>query len=239
MRDSKTKKHLRTLNNLPPQRTRFVKLGADGSAIAYTHEDKTVSLWDAKTEQPFQTFIGHTDHVLPVVLSSDRKWLATGSYDSTVILWNVSTGKHHQILSGHSHAVESIAFSPDGRHILSGDMRNNLRLWETKTGKLARTFSDRNSEDTFMGGVSSVAFSPDGKLIAGAGGYSSHLWDAKTGEHLQVLSGPRMRYAGHGGPWVLFSPDLDDRIVTSACMGVIQLWNVDTGKLIRTFSTDQ
>lgn len=238
MRDSKTKEHLRTLNNFPPQGTHYVTLSPVGRTIAYTNDDRTVSLWDAKTEQLLQTFKGHSNFVRCIAYSRDGKQLATGSYDRTVRLWNVSTGKRHQILSGHSDAAESIAFSPDGKYILSGDMRNTIRLWETKTGKLVRTFSDINSEDTFMGGVSNVAFSPDGKLIAGAGGFSSHLWDAKTGEHLQVLSGPRTSYTGHGGPWVLFSPDPDDRIVASACMGIIQLWNLDTGKLVRTFSTD-
>lgn len=238
MRDSKTKKHLRTLNNFPPQRTRYVKLGPDGSAIAYIHEDKTVSLWDAKTEQRLQTFKGHTDDVFSVELSSDGKWLATGSYDGTVLLWNVNTEKHFQILSGHWGTVQSIAFSPDGKHVLTGDMRNTIRLWDVKTGELIRTFSDQLTEDIWMGDINSVVFSPDGKLIAGAGGFSSHLWDAKTGEHLQVLSGPRTSHTGHGGPWVLFSPDPDDRVVASACLGEIQLWNLDTGKLVRTFSTD-
>ena len=238
MRDSKTKEHLRTLNNLPPQRTRYVKLGPDGRTIAYIHEDKTVSLWDAKTEQRLQTFKGHTDDVRSVELSSDGKWLATGSYDGTVLLWNVNTGKHFQKLSGHAGPVQSIAFSPDGKHVLTGDMRNTIRLWNVKTGELIRTFSDQLTEDIWMGDINSVAFSPDGKLIAAAGGFSSHLWDAKTGKHFQVLSGPRTSHTGHGGPWVLFSPDPDDRIVASACLGEIQLWNLDTGKLVRTFSTD-
>ena len=188
MRDSKTKEHMRTLNNFPPQWSRTITFSPDGRTIAYTNDDKTVSLWDAKTERHLQTFKGHSDHVKVIAFSSDSKRVATGSYDNTVRLWDVNMGKHLQILSGHSDSVESIAFSPDGASILSGDMRNTIRLWNAKTGKLIRTLSDLRSEDTWMGGVTSVAFSPDGKLIAGAGPFNSHLWDAKTGEHLQILS---------------------------------------------------
>ena len=238
LRDFQTKEHIRTLNNFPPQYSRYVTLSPDGKTIAYTNDDKTVSLWDAKTEHRLQTFKGHSKDVRSIAFSLDGKWLVSGSYDKTVRLWNVNTGKRHQILSGHADCATSVAFSPDGKYILSGDMRNTIRLWEAKTGKLIRTLSDIRNEDTWMGRISSVVFSPDGKLIAGAGPMSSHLWDAETGEHMQVLSGPRMSYSGHGGPWVLFSPDPDDRIIASACMGVIQFWNVDTGKLIRTFSTD-
>ena len=238
MHDSETKEHLRTLNNFPPQGSQYVTLSPVGETIAYTNDDSTVSLWDAKTEQRLQTFKGHSNHVRCIAYSSDGKWLATGGYDKTVRLWNVNTGKQHQILSGHADCATSVAFSPDGKYILSGDVRNSLRLWEAKTGKLIRTLSDIRNEDTWMGFVSNVVFSPDGKLIAGAGGMSSHLWDAETGEHLRVLSGPRTSYSGHGGPWVLFSPNPDDRIVASVCMGIIQLWDLDTRKLVRTFSTD-
>ncbi len=238
LRDAKTKEHIRTLNNFPPDGSEIM-LSPDGRTIAYnTHRNNTVSLWDANTEQRLKTFIGHSEHVRCIAFSLIGDKLATGSDDKTVRLWDIKTGKHLLTLTEHAHAVQSIAFSQDGKYILSGDMRNSIRLWNANTGKLIRILSDSQREDTYMGAVSSVAFSPDGKLIAGAGGFSSHLWDAQTGEHLQILSGPRNSYRGHGGPWVMFSPDPDERIVASACMGVIQLWNVDTGKLIRTFSTD-
>lgn len=236
LRNAKTKEHIRTLNNFPPDGSEIM-LSPDGRTIAYTHRDNTVSLWDANTEQRLKTFIGHSEHVRCIAFSLVGDQIATGSDDKTVRLWDINTGKHLLTLTEHAHAVQSIAFSQDGKNILSGDM-NAIRLWNASTGELIRTFPDSQREDTFMGSVASVAFSPDGKLIAGAGVFSSHLWDAKTGEHLQILSGPRTRYSRHAGPWVMFSPDPDERIVASACMGVIQLWNVDTGKLIRTFSTD-
>ena len=238
LRDAETKEHIRTLNNFPPEESGHIMFSPDGRTIAYRHRNKTVSLWDVKTEQRLQTFVGHSKYVRRIAFSLNGERIATGSDDQTVRVWDINTGKPLLTLTGHAHSVQSIAFSPDGKYILSGDMRNTIRLWNASTGELIRTLSDLQREDTFMGDVASVAFSPDGKLIAGAGGFSSHLWDAKTGEHLQILSGPRTSHTGHGGPWVMFSPDPDQRIVASACLGEIQLWHVDTGKLIRTFSTD-
>jgi WD domain, G-beta repeat len=56
-----------------------------------------------------------------------------------------------------------------------------VKLWETATGKLLTTFT---------GGVSSVAWSPDGKTLAAAfGDYTMKLWEPSTGKLLTTLQG--------------------------------------------------
>ena len=76
--------------------------------------------------------------------------------------------------------------------------------------------------------VSSVAFSPDGKLaLSGSGGNTLKLWDVATGRELRTFS-------GHAGSVtsVAFSPD--GRL---ALLGgrVLELWDVGTGRGLGTF----
>ena len=82
--------------------------------------------------------------------------------------------------------INVLQFSPDGTQIAVG---SNIGIWlyDLKTGK---------EITMFPGMCQSIAFSPDGKLIASGGGkYEFHgkelqLWEIATGEKLTLIDGP-------------------------------------------------
>ncbi len=78
--------------------------------------------------------------------------------------------------------------------------------------------------------VNSVAYSPDGELLAsGSSDQTVKLWDPASGTLLHTLTGHTDRVCSIG-----FSPD-GTMIASSSLDTTIKLWNVSTGTLFRTF----
>jgi WD40 repeat protein len=105
------------------------------------------------------------------------------------------------------------------------------QIWDVKTGELLYTLDSPPD-------VMSIAFSPDGRVLATSGIYECsqsglckhdiRLWDARTGWPLRTIESKQGSIA--------FSPDGS----TLALGGVgLQLWDVTTGQLQRTFQVDE
>jgi WD40 repeat protein len=107
-------------------------------------------------------------------------------------------------LDGHSVSVWCVAFSPDGRLLASGGGRfrtegqpassGELKVWDRDTGR--ELFALRGHD----AGVSRVAFSPDGRLLASASvDRVVKFWDVRTGKELRTIRDV--------GPALAFHPD--------------------------------
>ena len=165
------------------------------------------------------TFLNVGSSVDSIAFSPDGTTIASDDAD-TIKLWDVASGSLTDTLKGHESAVLSVAFSPDGNTIASGssgsrqwDNRGNIiaetggtiKLWDVPSGTLKTTL------EVGINDVVSVAFSPDGKTIAGGSRlerskvhYSSelqysfiNLWDVATGTFKNTLEPSFIRHPGN------------------------------------------
>ncbi len=187
------------------------------------------------------TVTGGSGPVDTVAFSRDGKTLVTGDRYGTIRLWDVATRR--QIRSLPESAFPPAALSPDGKTLAARDAYGTAALWNAATGQQIRIFSNGNGYV-----VSSMAFSPDGAMLAtgDAGDGVIRLWDVATGRQITSISaGPSTVSSAAFSSTVnsvAFSPDgntlaagllagADDNSATAA------LWNVATGRPIRSFPT--
>lgn len=154
------------------------------------------------------------------------------------------------VLSGNVYAgVEdissNIAFSPDGQLVATAvtigaddiaRSRPVVRVWQVTTGQLVYELSGH------VGTISSVHFSPDGRLLATSStshpsGGAIKLWEVASGREVRTLS---LRPGEYNGLRIAFSPN-GRLLATVACNYIrdrcdqndVILWDVATGREIR------
>jgi eukaryotic-like serine/threonine-protein kinase len=166
--------------------------------------------------------------------SSDGKYLLTTD-SSAVRIREFATGKEIRAFTDHEYTPTTAAFSPDGKRVASaaeeifsiGDSKKGeVILWETETGRPIRTFATDHK------GISSLAFSPDGKQIATTGGdHTVCLWSADGSKELHrwTLTTEQL---GSAVPTLAFSPD-GKRLAAGGATTIV--WNVETKAEVQTF----
>jgi WD40 repeat protein len=206
-----------------PQCVGTEALSRDGRLLAAFHNGARLLDLETGRERPLRP--GSTWVMFYAAFSPDGRWLAGGSIEGgAVSLWDLATGDapfevrgqgEVEARGGDDWVRRPVCFSPDSRVLATG-YNTVVRLWDVATRR------ERAALRGHEGGLTALAFSPDGRRLATASlDGTARLWDVATGRELAALR-------GHEG-WVIdlaFSPD-GRRLASAGQDGTIRFWEGD------------
>ena len=204
----------------------------DGKMLAVAGADK-ISLWQLPSGRLLHKAAVETgggQFSIICDFSPDGKTLAVSN--GGILMYDVARWKlkQHRLRLGPHGFVSSVKFSPDGKLLATThyDTDEGINVWNLRTGK---------SQLSVHGdGGGPLLFSPDGRLLAGRIAASSSdgtkVWNVRTGKVVQTFDARKTTYESSVPQ--AFSPD--NRILAGQDVktGHIELWDVRTGKLLRT-----
>jgi len=234
-----------------------VTYSPDGKQLATAGANGTVKIWDANSGALLLTLKAHEGIVAKVVFSPDGKRLASsGINDGKVKVWDSSSGQElitmtyrpaiAQLVGLNLYRFVGLAFSSDGTlitatgqtekhkdtvgetgHTHGGDENPqgyDTKIWDAATGELRKTFAGHSDV------IVTVAFSPDGKLLAtGSVDKYVKIWDLALGKELRTLAGHTADILN-----VTFSAD-STKLGTASADGTAKLWDVASWQELFSF----
>ena len=195
-----------------------VAFSPDGQLLASAHTDQTVILWDVVTGQRLEPLLTvPQEPVIGVAFSPDGQLLAVGREDNHLILWDVAA--HQEMDSATVMTGKQPIFSPDGQLLAGwgGEAGHDVILWDMTTHQPLESLLSGHTS-----GIISLAFSPDGRIIA-SGGHDTNiiLWDVAGRQRL------RQPLTAHTDQIKDLAFNADGRILASAGEdGRVILWDV-------------
>lgn len=225
-------------------RVRSVAFAPDGATLASGGDDGQVGLWavtDPAHPQRRSATDGAVAGIRSLAFSPRGGLLALAGDDGSVRLWNVADPARpatSSTLRGTGRTVQSVAFSADGSTLAAGGIDGSVHTWRVDGPGADGPGSvvDLGSTPGGVGGVTSVAFSPDRAILVSASEDETvRLTDVSAPADPVPLTDLR----GHtkAVSAAMFVPG-GRTVVSASGDGSVRLWTVDPAALTRDACAD-
>jgi WD40 repeat protein len=202
----------------------------DKTLVSGGYEGKLI-WWDLAANKQIRSIESHSKWIRNVIASPDGKYVVSIADDMFCRVWETATGKKVFELKGHEEKTPNhfasmlyaVAFSKDGKVLATGDKVGHIVLWNMSDGKQIKTLEspgmytwDPVQRRHSIGGIRSLAFSPDGKNLAVGGvgkiGNIDHLdgksrveiFDLSNGKSIHVFENDKFKGLVN---WLSYAPD--------------------------------
>lgn len=199
----------------------------DGNRIVSGSHDKTIKVWNVKTNSPWSvmTLAGHSGEVRCLHLEGSR--LVSGSTDLTIKVWDLSISMSWSSIAcrvtmvGHTDTVRCVQMDQTRDMVVSGSYDTSLKVWELKTGICIKTLRGHS------GPVLAIQVQ-DNKLISGSGDRTIRLWHLDTGFCAATLQ-------GHNDAVTCLTMDREgQKIISGSLDRTIKVWSSVSLECINT-----
>jgi WD40 repeat protein len=155
-----------------------------GKTLVSGGYDGKLIWWDTTANKTIRKLDAHSKWIRRVIATPDGSRVVSVADDMACKVWDAATGKLVHDLRGHQvltptyfpSMLHAVTVSSDGKYLATGDKVGHVAVWDTKTGKPLGTLEssgmytwDPVQRRHSIGGIRSLAFSPDGVQLAVGG----------------------------------------------------------------------
>jgi WD40 repeat protein len=175
-------------------------------------------------------FIGHTQKVNCIAVSSDDCYLVSGADDHKVIIWDTKNANKLKELNIHKDDIVSVQFSNDDQFLLTASSDTTIYLLDAKKGTIIHSYKNGHSAE-----ISVAVFGSHSTIISGDWNGDVVVWDMLTEK---VLHKFKAHEKGHIG----LAVSSDSRFLltySNAQQYPMKIWDVGTYSIIKRFSLEE
>jgi WD40 repeat protein len=214
-----------------------VSFSPDAGRVAVGCADKTVRVFSVSDGKELMKSDIHIDWVFGTAFSIDGEHLVTASRDKALKLIEISTGRLIDDVSRPREALFCLARNPREDLVVAGGDGGALRLFkmEPRGGRLAEGDDKENSFvrefEKLPGPIHSLAYSPDGKLIAAAAeSGEARVFNAGDGKRLSILKSEGAIFG------ITFNPE-GKLVALGGADGKVRVFEAASGTLKHAFDS--
>lgn len=201
-------------------------LVTNGTPAAQEQGNNALFVWNVTDGELRYSIEGFKYFVTSLAFQPNGHLLAIGFYGGAVTIWDTDSNKLQSILNDQSPITEmsrqetKVAWSSDGTKLAAGGWYRSALIWDVASGNLLRSINANSPID-------SVAWSPDGSLLATSADTTVTLWDIDTGHQVVALRGqPSNGQVVPGGSILALSWSPDGKMIALGTEdGRILVWN--------------
>ncbi|BDC49641.1 hypothetical protein F183_A19570 [Bryobacterales bacterium F-183] len=209
-------------------------ISPDGTKVAAGGADNTVRMIETATGKELFRIGNHENWVLGTVFGADSKRVISVGRDRAAKLTDASTGAFLENVNLLRSELSAVARHPNKDIIVIGGDERHAYIYQVDRGRNIRIADDANQLrklDREKGAIFALAWSPDGKSIAVAGGGPEiSIYDAETGKRTAVCTGHQA-----GIYVVAFSPD-SKHLAAGGFDGQVRIYDSTSGTIAKAFT---